>query len=513
MPEDFSNKRVAKNTLILYVRMFITLGVRMWTSRIVLNALGFTDQGLYNLVGGFVGFLSLLTDSINGAFGRYITFEIGRDNPDKINKVFRNATTVQWVLSLLVLILAETAGLWFVHHKMVIPPERMHAVLIVYQLSILSFILGLTSSALVSLVISYEKMNVLAGVSIANAFGGLAIAFAIRHTGMDRLILFASLGAILSFCSRAFYSIYCRRTFRFIRFGFSFDKKLFGSIFSFAGWNSIGTSAAILRSSGTSILLNLFGGPVANAINGIANSVNSLATIFIGDFTTAFNPQITKRYAAGDYPGLIRFLHQCSKFSYSLLLIMAVPVMIHAEPLMILWLKKIPEGTVLFARLIIVFSLIECICRPLITAKNATGEIRNYQLVVGGILLLTIPISYLFLKLGLPLWFSYIAIILTSSGAFVARMVMLQGAIPGWSSRKFLSTVVLRCVLATGVAFSIPLILHIILPDTMFWALLQCFVGFLWCCLCVYFIACDGEERKILKSMLINVLQRIGISK
>lgn len=513
MSEIYSNKRVAKNTLILYGRMLITMAIGMWTSRIVLNALGFTDQGLYNLVGGFVGFLSLITNSINASFSQFITYEIGRGDKEGINRVFRNATAVQWILSLIIVILAETVGLWFVYNKMIIPPDRMHAVLIVYQLSVFSFVMGLLSTAPSALIIAYEKMNIFAGVAIATSVCNLGIALTIARADTDRLILYASLQALMLFCSRMFYTIYCKRAFPFIKFGFSFDKEVFKPIFNFAGWETIGSSAGILRGSGTSVLLNLFGGPIANTINGIAFTINNLATLFVNDFTTSYRPQIIKRYASGDYQGLVRFLHQCSKFSYCLILVMAVPVMINVEPLMILWLKNIPDGTAIFARLVIIFSLIECICRPLITAKLATGKIRNYQIIVGGILLLTIPISYLFLRVGLPIWFAYIAIIITSLGAFAARMLMLRGSIPGWSSRIFMATTVLRCLAATVVAVVIPLILHVIMPDNIWSLFVQCFAGFVWSCLCVYFVACNREEQEVMRGMIFKLLTKFNLVK
>lgn len=513
MHAESSNRRVAKNTLILYARMFITMAIGMWTSRIVLNALGFTDQGLYNLVGGFVGFLSLFTSSINGSFSRFLTYKIGRGDLEEVNKVFRNATTIQWLLALIIVLLAETVGLWFVCNKMIIPHDRMLAVQIVYQLSILLFVIELVSTTQCALVIAYEKMNIFAGVSVFSSIGKFTIAWVIAYSDTDRLVLYASLLMFLSLCVRIFYTIYCRHSFPFIKFGFSFNKEIFTPIFSFAAWNSIGSSAAILRSSGTSVLLNLFGGPIANTINSIAQTANSLAILFVNDFTTAYNPQIIKRYASGDYDNMIRFLHQCSKFSYCLLLVMAVPVMINVEPLLILWLKNIPEGTPIFARLIIICSLIECMCRPLITAKSATGEIRNYQVIVGGVLLLTIPISYAFLKSGFPIWFSYIAMIVTSSGAFIARMVMLKDSIPGWSSHTFLTTVVFQCIIATGVASSVPLFLHSFMPNNTGSVISQCVVGFFWCCLCVYYIGCNAGERKVLQGMLLKRLERFNISR
>lgn len=508
MSAESSNRRVAKNTLILYVRMFITMAIGMWTSRIVLNALGFTDQGLYNLVGGFVGFLSIITSSIKSAFSRFLTYEIGRGNNEELNRIFRNATMVQWVLVLIVLLLAETIGLWFVCNKMVIPPDRMQAVLIVYHLSVALFAVELLSTAQSALVIAYEKMNVFAGVSIATSVGKFVIALVIAYSASDRLILYAILLALLSVGTRIFYAVYCRCAFPFIKLSASFDKEIFVSVFSFAGWSSITSSAHILRTSGTGVLLNLFGGPIANTINGIANSVSALITIFVNDFATAYNPQIIKSYAAKKSEDLITLLYRCSKFTYCVLLIVAVPVMVNVEPLLVLWLKKIPEHTVVFARLIIVYSLIECICIPLITAKNAAGNIRSYQIIVGGVVLMTLPISYLFLKLGFPLWITYVSMIFTSCVAFVFRMIVLKDSIPEWSSRNFFSTIILNCVITTIVSFTIPILLYYILPNKMLSVLVQCLVAVGWCCLCVYVIACNAEERRGLRNLALRFFDR-----
>ena len=488
--------------------MFITLAIGMWTSRLVLNALGFTDQGLYNVVAGFIGLTGLVTGSISGSISRFITFEIGRKNLEKVNLAVQNAITVQWVLAGIVILLGETIGLWFLNHRLVIPDDRLFAVNVVYQFAIGNIAISLVSSAPSALIWAHEKFNISASVAIINSVAALGIGIAISVFGGDRLILYSALQFIAALATRIFYTIYCNRIFHDIKFKFAFNKDIFLPIFSFAGWNGIGTSAAILRSSGTSILLNMFGGPIANTINGIANSVNNLATLFVTDFTKAFSPQITKKYAAGLHNELIPFLHQCSKISYALLAVMAVPVFFNVEPLLILWLKDIPEGTAVFARLIIIYSLIECFSKPLIDTKNATGKIRNYQIVVGGILLFTIPLSYIFLKLGLPLYFTYISMIITSTIAFIARMVMLEGDIPYWSSWKFVKTTVFRCILATLAAVPLPAILHIVMNSSITSTLVQCFLGFVWCAGCLYFIALDKYEKDAVNRLIGNFLKK-----
>lgn len=496
------NHLVVKNTIFLYCRLFVTMAIGMWTSRIVLNALGFTDQGLYNAVGGFVGLSALLTSSISNSISRFITYELGRRDIEKINKAVQNSVTVQWTLSVLIVILAETVGLWFLNNKMTIPADRLFAVNIVYQLSIGNVVISLVSSTQIALVIAYERMKIYAWAAIINSLALLFVGFAIQYYGADRLILYAVLQFLVAVGIRILYTVYVRQSFKDIHFRFGYDKEVFAPIFAFAGWNGIGTTAGILRNSGTSVLLNIFGGPIANTINGIANSVNGIVNVFANDFTTAFNPQITKQYAAGEYESLNVFLHRCSKFSYCLLLVMSVPIILNIEPLLVLWLKKIPDGTVLFVRLIIVFSLIESISRPLITAKNATGDIRNYQLIVGGILLMTLPLAYLFLKLGLPLYYSYIAFIITSLIALLTRMIMIRGSIPCWSVRDFIFRSMSRCAAATLICFSIPLFIKSFMPQQTISILVQCLVGFVWSCACVYTVALDKTERQSVKSMI-----------
>ena len=505
MINESSNRRVAKNTAILYCRMFITMAIGMWTSRLVLNALGFTDQGVYNVVGGFVGLSALITASISGSISRYITYEIGRGDLVKVNQVVQNAITVQWFLAGIVVLLAETVGVWFLNNELVIPEDRFFAAHVLYQLSIGNIVISLISSAPNALVFAHEKFNVFAIVSIVNSIFALGIGLSITYFGGDRLILYGILQFVAAMGVRVFYGIYCHCSFPELKMRFAFDKKIFYPIFSFAGWNSIGTSAAILRNSGTSIILNIFGCPIANTISGIANSLNNLVTLFVNDFTTAYSTQITKRYAAND-DSLIPFIHRCSKFSFGLMIIMAIPMFFNVEPLLILWLKKIPEGTGIFARLVMVYLLIECMAKPLITAKNATGQIRNYQIIVGGILLLTIPLSYIFLKIGLPIYFSYVAIVITSALAFLARMWMLRGDIRGWSSRDYVCRTLVRCGYSMSAGIVLPLAMYIYMPDNMLSSIVQCIIGFFWCSGAVFFIACDRYERVVLKNMAREVL-------
>lgn len=503
------NRRVVKNTAVLYGRMLITMLLGVWTSRIVLNALGFTDQGLYNVVGGFVGFLSLVTGSLSAAISRYITFEIGRANINRIEEVYQNACSVQIILSLIIIILAETLGLWLLTTQLIIPPDRMSAVHVVYQMSILTFVINLMSVSQNAIIIAHEKMSIYAYASIFNAVGSFAIALLIANTSLDRLVVYAILQCVIAFLVRMYYNIYVRRHFSYCKFRFLVTKEFFGPIFKFAGWNFIGSSSQILRVSGTSVLLNIFGGPIANTINGLANSVNNIATIFVNDFTTAYNPQITKKYATKQYDDLVGFISSCSKYSFFLLAIIAIPVIVNVEPVLILWFKNVPNDTAIFARLIIVYSLIECLSKPLITAKIATGQIRNYQITVGGIAMLTIPISYIFLKMGLTLWMTYVAMIITSIFAFIARMVMLNGDIPNWNSWNYTKTIVLTCVLVSIVSIIPIYFIYQITEPTGWWVLLSCAAGASWCIITCYTLGCTTSEKQVVKAITKKVFNKI----
>lgn len=498
-----NNSKVARNTLILYVRMLITLLIGIWTSRIILNALGFIDNGLYNVVGGFVGFFAIITNAQSNAISRFITFEIGHGDTRNINAIYHTSLFIQFVLCAIILLLAETIGLWFVNYKLVVPANRLVAVNVVYQLSVGSFILGILSTAQNALIIAHEKMNVFAYVSIFSAVAKLIISFIIAYSPFDRLILYASLLFFVSLATRIFYVIYTPRTFPYCNYGLSGYKVYLKKMFGYAGWSFIGETAGVLRGSGISVILNLFAGPIANTVNGIANQVNGLVNMFVNDFTTAFNPQITKKYAAHEYESLILYIYRCSKFSFLLMTVMAVPIFFNVDFLLVLWLKKVPAETFIFTQLIIIMSLIESVSRPLITAKAATGNIRNYQLIVGGILILSLPLAYLFLKLGLPIYYSYIALIITSFGAFCARMLMLDGAIPLWQTKTFMTKVIFPMVMVLLLAAVLPWLLRSltnISPYILFP------ISFIWTLLIVAFIGCDKPERAFIVQTVRNFI-------
>lgn len=495
-----NNKRIAKNAIALYFRMIVMMVLGLFTSRIVLNALGVTDFGIYSVVGSFVSMFSLISNSLVSSIGRSLTFELGKGDVDRLKRTFSSSVVVLVGFSIILVLLLETIGLWYINNKMVIPSERLCAAHWCFQLSIITFILGLINTPYASSIISHERMDIFAYFTILDAIFKLVICFAILHSPIDRLIMYAILLGVINIINQCIYVIFCKRNFLECNLSLVYDKVMFKKIFSFAGWNFIGCSADVLRSQGATLLLNWAGGPIVNAANGIANNMCNIVRNFVSNFTQAFNPQITKRYAAEEYDSLMNLIVYGSKYSYYLLFIMALPVMLNTHFILNIWLGIVPEHTVSFTRLILVFMLSEAISRPIITAKNATGEIRNYQIVVGGILLLMLPLSYVGLKLGIPVEIVPICNVCTSTIAIIARMYMLNGVFPTWSSKLFMKKVILNVGIVSVLSMIFPLLAYNTIAEGWANFIITSFLCVTCTMLSIYYIGCEQHERELIKS-------------
>lgn len=491
-----TNKQVAKNALALYLRMFLTMLVGLYTSRVILQALGVEDYGIYNVVGGFVSMFSLISGSLASSVSRFLTFELGRNDIEKLKRVFNTSIFVLIGLAIVVLVATETFGVWYLNNKMIIPETRMTAAMWCFQLSLLTFIVNLINQPYTASIIAHERMDIYAYLAILDSILKLLICFAVLHSPIDRLIFYAILLCCVSLINQTIYVIFCKSHFEECTFHLIFDQSLFKEMFSFAGWNFIGSSAAILTSQGSNLLLNWAGGPVVNAAYGIANTVSGIVTTFVNNFTQAFTPQITKRYASKEYDSLMQLLVYGSKYSYFLMLLIALPIMLSAEFLLNLWLGQVPDHAVWFLRFIILSNLFDTISRPVVHAKNATGRIRNYQIVVGGVLLLVLPLAYLFIKMGLPVESVTAAAALISFIAVLARMYMLRGDFPNWSSKLFLRKVVIRVLLVSVIAAILPIFAHIVIPDGWYNFICTCLLSLLSSIICILFVGCDKTERK-----------------
>lgn len=491
-----NNKRIAKNTLLLYFRMLFMMVVSLYTSRVILNALGVEDFGIYNVVGGVVAMFSVISGSLSTAISRFITYELGKGDQSKLNKIFSASVTIQLLLSLVIVVLIESLGVWFLNAKMTIPDTRMTAANWVLQFSIITFVINLISVPYNAAIIAHEKMSAFAYISILEAVGKLVIAFLIVWSPMDKLIFYAILICVVAVVVRLTYGHYCKKHFAECTYHFHWDKNILKQMFGFAGWNFIGCSSAILRDQGVNVLLNIFYGPAVNAGRGIAVQVNTAINNFVVNFTTALNPQITKSYASEDYDTMFTLIYKGARFSYYLLLILSLPILLDTHYALELWLKNVPEHTVFFVRLIIIFSMCESISVPLITAMMATGRIRNYQIVVGGLQMLNFPLSYIALSLGYIPEVTIVIMITVSLMCFAARLYMLKNMIM-LKILNYVKNVLLNALAVTCIALILPVFLHHYMEENFLSFVILSVVCIICTVFSVLLVGCSKQERDI----------------
>ena len=500
-PNIQNTRRIAKNTLMLYVRMLVLMVVGLYTSRVVLSALGENDFGIYDVVGGVVAMFTIISGSLNSAVQRFITYEMGKGDESRLNKVYSTAVLIQLFLAIAVTAIAEPVGIWFIANKMTIDPSRIPAAIWVLHFSLASFVINLLSVQQMASITAHEKMSAYAYIGLLDGFLRLGVAVAISCSPSDRLILYAVLMMLSVLVVRVAYGIYCRRTFPECRFSMVRDWSLVKEMFSFAGWNFIGVTSGVLRDQGGKILINLFAGTAVNAARGIAMQLNGAVQGFVTNFMTAVNPQITKSYASGDHGYMFYLISRSSRMSYYLLFVLALPVLFNTEYILGLWLKEVPAHTGLFVKLFLVFALSESLSNPLITAQLATGNIRKYQIVVGGFQLLNIPVSYLFLKLGAIPEVTVMTAIAISQICFFARLYML-GGMTGLPMGEFVRNVYLNVVSVTAVAVVLPVLSSGLMPGGFWGFLMSACICVVSAALSVLFVGCSRAERNNIRSFV-----------
>ena len=393
-------KRIAKNTIFLYVRMIITMLITLYTSRVILNVLGVEDYGVYNIIAGIVVLLAFLQTAMTNASQRYITYELGKGELESVKKVFSMSMTTHITISLLIFFLAETIGLWFINTQLNIPANRMLAANWVYQFSILTFIVNLIRIPYNASIIAYENMSFYAYISIIESILKLLIVYVLCISPSDKLILYAILLCGVAIICTFIYKIYCCKKFLTCNYTYFWDKKLYWQLMRFSGWTMLGGISNVSAQQGGNILLNMYNGVVSNAAFGIANQVSYAVYAFSSNFQIAFNPQITKLHAVGDSLHLNNLVNKASLFSYYLMLLFAVPFMINTEIILKLWLKNVPEYTVGFCQLMVVYQLIDAFQAPLNTLIFSTGKIKNYNIWLSALIFCNIPLSLYLLSIG-----------------------------------------------------------------------------------------------------------------
>lgn len=490
--------------------MLFGMLVSLYTSRLVLNALGVEDYGIYNVVGGFVAMFSLISSSLSSSISRFLTFELGKGDTKKLKEVFSTSLLIQLALSVIIIIVAETIGLWFVNYKLVIPADRIVAANWVFQASIFAFILGLLSCPYNATLVSHEKMNIFAYIGILDIFLRLGVVLFIAFSSLhfDKLIAYSLMLVGVGTLLQIIYLSYCGKHFEECRVKPAFFKNCWKEMGGFAGWNTIGCTAGLLKDQGVNILLNLFFGPVVNAARGIASTVSSAIGSFANNFMTAVNPQITKSYAANDTAYTFSLVERGSRFGYYIMMMLALPIILDAPFILTLWLKQYPENTVLFVRLVLVYSLLEVLSNTLINLQVATGKIRNYQLAVGGLLLINFPLSYLCLKLGAEPYSVYIVAIGVGIGCLLLRLLFLQKMV-GLNLMQYLRNVVANVVLTNIFAAAIPVMIYLNMPPGILRLIVIALASILCGSISILFIGCTANERNFIVGKVVSIKARL----
>ena len=489
-----NSERIATNTIMLYIRSFITLVISLYASRLILTVLGVTDYGIYNVVGGFVGMFSLISASLTISTQRFITFELGKKNDGHPTEVFSTAILIHVFLSLVILILAESFGVWFLNNKMSIPEDRLSASNWVFQLSLATFLLNFVTIPHNSAIVAHEKMSAFAIFSIIEAVLKLLILFVLQGMTVDKLVGYAVLMLCVILLMRVVYIFYCKIRFVECHFILVKEKHYYKEMLGFSGWNIIGSSAGVLTNYGINVLMNLFFGVVVNAARGVATQVESAVNQFVGNFTMAINPQITKSYASGDYSYMMMLVMRGARYSYFLLLLMAIPIFIEADFILNLWLVEVPDYAVAFVRLTLIYSLCQSLSNTLYTAMLATGKIKKYQIIVGGIALQSFFIAWLLFRLGfMPEW-GYIATIIVSIACLIARLFLLRGMIQ-LSIKEFVRDVLIRVVVVSAISLVVPYFITFLNIEGWYRFLLVLITSIVWSSIIILIVGIDKNER------------------
>lgn len=472
------------------------MAITLYTSRVILNALGVEDYGIYNVVGGVVAMFSLISGSLSNAISRFITFELGRGNIKRLGIIFSTSVNIQLGLSLLILILGAVIGGWFLNTHINIPEGRMTAANWVLYCSLLMFCINLISIPYNACIIAHEHMAAFAYVSILEASLKLLICYLIVVSPVDKLISYAILLVIVALIIRFVYGIYCNRHFEECHYRLIYDRTLLRQMGSFAGWQFLANGCWLFNTQGVNILINMFFGVALNAARGIATQVDGAIQQFVNNFMTAVNPQITKNYAAGRIKEMFILVCRGAKFSYFLLMLFAIPVMLETEYVLTLWLKNVPDYTVVFLRLTIIGSMLNMLGGTGLTACMATGSIKLYSIWITSVGILVFPLTWIAFKCGLPVESTYIIFIIVYIGVTIVRLYIMKGLLH-FPPILFVRKVVVPMLIVTPIAIILPyLVVNLLTPS--FWRLCITIVASLISSsVTIFFIGLTGSERNV----------------
>lgn len=506
--EDSSveKKRLVRNTALLYVRMLVTMLIGLYTSRANLWALGVDDYGINNVVGGFIVMFSMVANVMISSYGRFITFALGKGDKDRMRRVFCQAETIQLILSVFVFILIETVGYWFLMHKLVIPEARYGAAIWVFHITAVSFCIGMTQAPFDALLNAHERMDIFAYLSMFEAFGKLAVALMIPHMPFDRLIFMAAALFSISMAGRVFAQWYCHKHFEECRFKLIIDKPLFKEMFGYSFWNFIGSIVGNFRDHGGNVVLNLFFGPAVNAARAVAVQVTMAVNSFASNFIMALVPQITKSYASGNDKYLQELVFKGARFSYYLLLLISLPVILNTQYLVRLWLGQVPDEAVLFIRLMLVDALLNTLTSTLGTARGATGRIRNFSLVCNGVKVLSLPVAYiLFCHGAFPQTIAIVNIVVTLIDIYLV-LYLVRDLFSMW---RFTHEVLMNVGIVSVVAISIPWFFNSMMMETAPRFFIITILSIICTSLSICYVGCGKYERQYVIGLAKNYVEKL----
>jgi len=505
MQEKTNNKTIAKNTLFLYFRMMFTMVISLFTSRIILQKLGVDDYGIYQAVGGVVGFLSFINGALSTGSSRFLTYALGEGNVEKLKRTFSTTLNIHILIAILIVIVAETIGLWFLYHKMVIAPDRLSAAVYTYHLSILTAVFTLTQVPYNATIVAHEKMSIYAYMSIFEVSAKLLICYLLSIGNFDRLMMYATLLLGVQVGCMCFYRFYCTHHFEEARFSFSFDKKIFKEIAEFSGWSMFANASIALNSQGVLILLNMFFAPAVVAARAISLQVNMAANQFVSNFRQAANPQIVKKYAVGDYEGSKHLLLESTKYSYYMMYLIALPVCLLAYPLLKLWLGVVPDYTVPFLQIVIVQSLFQVFDTSFYTALYAKGRLRENALTSPTLGFMIFPITYVFFKLGYsPLVLSWTSLVIYAILGIIVKPWLIIKIVDYKCSEIW--SVYRSCLIVTVASLPIPIIIYRLVDSTqVVYFILLGLLCLLSVVLSAFFLGIDKAMRKKVLGMIFHI--------
>lgn len=491
---SYSSKRLAKNTLILYIRMVFMMLLSLYTSRVILKVLGIEDYGIYEVVGGFVSMFSILSSSLSTAISRFITFELGRGESGKVNIVFSSAVIIQAGMAIVMAVVMGSVGSWYLFNRMNIPDGRLNAAFWVMVCSILGFGIGLISTPYNAAIIAHERMDAFAYISILDAILKLVIVFLLPVIPIDKLVSYSLFLLLVSLVIRSTYAIYCKRHFPECHLTRTFDKAIFKEIGGFAGWSFFGEASWVLNTQGVNLLVNYYFGVSLNAARGIAGQVNSAVYRFAGNFMTALDPQITKSYASGEVEATRSIVCRGARLSYFLMLFFAIPICLETPILLSIWLPVIPDHAIPFTRLSIISSMFLILSTPLVKAQYATGKIKRYQVINTLCSLWVFPLTWLAFHNGLPAEWSYYIFAIFYFILIFVRLFLVAKLIE-MPAHFFLEGVLAKCLVTTVVSAFLPTLLVLFQPESVLRLFETVLLSVISTCMAVAFLGLNREER------------------